>query len=91
MTEKRTLADYKRPVITVSKLDMLASSIFEGSKSPSKITMIFTAIKLVIALAYIIVRYKLIKSELEIVSQTVRNDHIEDNSGETNTNIDNLL
>ncbi len=92
MTEKRTLADYQRPAITVEKLDMLADSIFSSTKVPSTLTMIFTAIKLLIAVAYITVRYKLIQKELEIVSQTVRNDEINDNRDETETGgIDELL
>ena len=88
---KRTLADYNKPAISVERLDMLADSIFSSTKSPSKLTLIFTGIKLLVAVAYITVRYKLIKKELEIESQRHRNEEIEDNRDEVDTDLDDLL
>lgn len=85
---KRTLADYRRPAVTVDKLDLLADTIFSATKSPSTITMIFTVLKLAIALAYISVRAKLIKEEIEVESQRSRNDNIRDNRDETDDGID---
>lgn len=60
---------YKTPGITIEQLDSMAAAFFNPNGTTGWVTIIWAAIKLIVALAYIWARFKLVDTQLEIEKQ----------------------
>jgi hypothetical protein len=75
---------YQTPGITVAQLDMLASSVFGASSVAGYAGMIWGGVKLIVALAYIWARDKLVSQQEELALQQYQVAQTDSNQNEVN-------